>query len=249
MVYFMKTKALSLSLQHALSSGRPFSHFDLGLSPETLNDLESLAVNEAGEYDNFGNLSSLETDITRFLENLGNVPELAASASSHINGLVLESLEAFEAEAAWVTLRASLPTDEFNVPRWHVDGYYYGSDEGDQHKVVFTLKGASTPIADLPENIRTDFNALSKVCRDDTPEQRRILAALVEDHFVTSAARGQGSVFVVGPDHAAIHSEPPIHTARLFFSVMPGTSAQIEELRRDWEAPITTYQDKASFNL
>lgn len=72
-------------------------------------------------------------------------------------------------------------------------------------------------------------NSPTKIC------DRLFLSELVDLSMAESPKRGEGVFFIVADDNlAAIHSEPQIHENRLFFSVLIGDKAEIEELYLRW---------------
>ena len=113
--------------------------------------------------------------------------------------------------------------------------------EGDQRKIVISLKGAPTLFNAMPPELHSAFTSLMRSFKEDTIENRKKIAEIVDNIHTTQAKPLQGSVFIVGSERAAIHSEPSIQEDRLFISVLPGTIAQITELRERWKKPITTY--------
>ena len=199
--------------------------------------LQKLHVSSTSALDNFGNLDSIKRELADFLQTLGNDSTVSATAADIIESLVIQSRDAFNAETAWVTLRASVPNSNFDIPRWHTDGYFYEPHQGIQHKVAFGLKGNGTLFAQLSDEWRKAF--LECMLRHNyvpSMEMRKESAKLVDDHGVIQmTARKQGVVFAVGkPDGSAIHSEPPVTEPRLFLSIIPGTHKQIASLASRW---------------
>ena len=228
---------LELSLRRAILADADFSHFDLGLDVRVLKNFQNLNIQSTASYSNFGEPDHICAEIKKFLGGQGNDIVSAQVAAEAIDTIVKGVLGAFQSESAWVSLRSFSPTTEYDVPRWHTDGYYYEPFLGDQKKVVATLKGAPTLINDLRGHLRQQFNALFSVIPHDDIEGRKEIAALVDSSKTSQAFPGQGSIFVAGSARAALHSEPPIKEPRLFLSVLPGSSVQIEELRKRWNKP------------
>ena len=57
--------------------------------------------------------------------------------------------------SAWVAVRAFTPTHEYDMPRWHTDGAFYGLNDpypypGLVFKFAAVLKGSSTLLYNLP---------------------------------------------------------------------------------------------------
>lgn len=221
-----------LNLRH-LDTETGFRHFDLGLTEKQHETVAKMRVGDTGSYDNFGDIGKIETDALKFFETLGNAPSEAKEQAAIVARLVERTIAGFESETAWVTIRALQPTNAFDVPRWHTDGYFYPPDAGDQVKAVITLKGDGTLLNKLPKEKRADLMNLQRSSMDemDSREQR---AALIESSRTETTPAGCGTVFIVGSEHATVHSEPPIRSERIFISVLPGSREQIENLRQNW---------------
>lgn len=240
------TKAIPLSpsLKDAVKEDKSFVHFDARLAPDEKAAFATLCINATSSYDNFGAIDLVKPEAEKFFLRLGNSPGDAARAAATVDRLAREALEAFGAEAGWLTIRAALPTGAFDIPRWHQDGTFFDTPTGEQRKVAIALKGASTLFNDLPNALRGKFQEALRAEKDST-EQRLKIAQLVNPSDNSTGAEGQGSIFISGTERAAVHSEPPIHAPRVFVSIVPGTAAQIEELRTRWERPVTTYSAAA----
>ena len=228
-----------LSLQQAVKLEENFAYFDLSLSEAEKAALEKIRVGRAEDFNVFGDAAQLESQARKFFESLGNAPDVSAKAAQAVNRLAKEALSAFKAEAGWITVRATVPTDFYDMPRWHHDGYFYHPMEGDQYKAAMPLKGPSTLFSRFPEKLRSIFDELARPVGDKGPDREK-LAELVAETPVESIPEGQGAVFVAGSNRGAIHSEPPMHTERLFMSVVPGTKEQIA----DMEGRFTKYENQ-----
>lgn len=214
---------------------RSFAFYDLHLSPDEQRALQQVKISSTEQYNNFGHLDTLQFEVKTFISSLGKGNEtLAASVSVLIARLVQDVLRASGRETAWVCIRAFTPTDEYDTPRWHTDGYYYAPYEGESCKFALALKGPGTLFYQETPEGRMQFKVLQQNGREDDHYNRQPLADLLSQHPERSASPGllQGAVFIVGSEgRAAIHSEPPIPEERLFLSILPGTPEQIKE----WE--------------
>lgn len=207
-----------------------FGHFDLGLTEAQHEVLAKMRVNDTNIYDNYGEIDTVERDIVGFFEGLGNHHEAAKEQASIVAGLIHQTIAGFKSETAWITIRASEPTDFFNIPRWHIDGRFYESDGEEQMKAVIALKGDGTLLNRLPVEKRADFmEALSADV--DEAECRQRCMQIVEPAHTETTPPGCGTVFIVGSERAAVHSEPPIAEERIFLSIVPGNKEQITALR------------------
>lgn len=219
-----------------LSPETPFIIFDLTLSSADLNDLKKLKINSTLEYNNYGDLESLQSGISDFLLSLGNSLEIANSVSKLITKIIIHSLIGSRRETAWIVLRAFTHTDEYDIPRWHTDGTFYTSMSM-QYKIVMALKGPQTlfyPKAlfeTLSDQMQNEFHFLSD--GKDGPKENRIAQAKILDASqIISSSLNQGALFLVG-DNGALHSEPPINEERLFLSILPASKEEIYEWYRN----------------
>lgn len=242
----MKTKL------EQMAHDKPFVSVPLQLSEEEQTILGQLINNKTVDFDHFGNLEGFQNEVTGFIESLGNPQELSISSARILENKINEIKQAFNAEAVWVTIRSSHDRDGFDIPRWHQDGYFYSPHDGPQYKVGMVLKGPGTLFCSLSDEGRAEFNAISNsipitsdMSSDEiqakTTELQYQLAQLIEKYKarqeapVSQGEINSGIIFIVGDENsAAIHSEPPIHSDRLFVSVMPGTKEQIQELYDNW---------------
>src|SRR5690242_1397400 len=132
------------SAAEALASDKSFAYFDLSLSQQDRSLLDRLKVDRHGTFDHYGDMGGFSSNATKFFESIGNEAASAAEAARVAGGIARKFLKASDAEAAWITIRASQPTDAFDLPRWHQDGYFWGPYEGSQKKFALALKGAGT---------------------------------------------------------------------------------------------------------
>lgn len=226
----------------AAAQDKSFVNFDLGLAPEALQDMQSLKIEHDADYSNFGQIDCLRDDIVKFLTANGNPADVSGRVADVLDQVVKDSLSAVGAEAAFFALRSFTPTDAYDVPRWHADGWFYTPDGTRQQKIAMALKGAKTLLNDFPNTLREKFYDVLRNMKEDTTEKRREIEKLVPADKTVTALDGQATIFDVGNiKDAAVHSEPPIHCERLFMSVVPGTMAQIRELQKNWDTSPTCF--------
>lgn len=219
----------------ALSSSRSFAYYDLHLSEDEKSAVNALKINKTDSYNNYGNLNVLESEVREFIKALSKGNETnAKEIAGLIVRLVNEIIQASGRETAWVAVRAFTPTSEYDVPRWHTDGYYFEPYSGDPYKFAVTLKGPSTLFYRLPDNRREEFYVLWRKGTEQNDYNRQAFADMLgqSKEAISIAQLYQGVVFIVGSHNAAVHSEPPIKEERLFISILPGSKTQIKE----WES-------------
>jgi hypothetical protein len=101
------------------------------------------------------------------------------------------------------------PTAAWDAPRWQTDGYYYEPYTGNSYKFSLTLKGPSTLFYSLSEIKRDEFYALqNKNTAENEPNRQDLAELLAQSPVAILVAKlTQGSVFIVGPNIAAVHSD------------------------------------------
>src|SRR5205814_1705228 len=94
--------------------------------------------------------------LTDYFSKVGTNPE---ETIREVGGLVARitenTIKDFGKDSAWVNVRTTLPNNEFNIPRWHVDGGYFKHEPEDKvYKLVFTIKGPPTRFAEKQDTER-----------------------------------------------------------------------------------------------
>jgi hypothetical protein len=218
-----------------LKNGQSYLFFDLHFTNEEMKHFDALKVERAETFDYFYDLEELPAVLPAYFRSIGNDDEAAidavTSAVYRIAGLLTQ---AAGKERAWISLRATLANDAFDMPRWHTDGYYYLPQcENDDYssKLVFkfaaVLKGPPTLFYRLPSFARQEFEAHA--------EDRAYLANWLPSDHIESPARGHAVIFIAGNLYrvaAAVHSEPKMDQPRLFFSIVPGDETEIAQMKK-----------------
>ncbi len=200
----------------SLDANNGFGFIDLRMTEEEKAALESFSVHEDDAYENVQDIALLTEELPVFLCKVGAGD--AEKIAELIHRIAIEVIKASGKETAWVTVRASTASDLFDTPRWHIDGIYY---TGSSLKFAAALIGSPTLFYRLPTEMRAVFK--------ESANHREVLAHLLTDPPVTGE-KGEGAFFRVSDDDkGAVHSEPKMIGSRLFFSVLPGTKAEIAE--------------------
>ena len=243
-LFFSQLTATELSLEeematkiNLLGEAHSFSYIDLRLTNTELNLIDQLSFTKiegtSVQYDRFGDIHLLREELANFLKSIGNDNEEVISTVTDIISRTSEQVvKASKKDTAWVCVRASKPTKAFDIPRWHMDGAYYGFNGPNPYpglvfKFAASLKGSSTLLYNLPNDKRDLFTAHMY--------DRTFLSQLLDLNKAESPKKGEGVFFIVANTKiGAIHSEPKIHENRLFFSILVGDKAEIEELYLRW---------------
>ncbi len=222
--------------------------FDVGFTPEEQESIREIIIQkELPQFNHYGPIDHelLENLIAHLSQLEGNRKESIITLSRFIARIAEDVRKKLHQEAAWVMVRVTLPDDTFDLPRWHVDGKYFSSEEK-TYKLVFAVKGPPSRFAEIKD--KEKFQQLSReiaenYAREDAdPEEiekedtrlRRELDAIV--HETERVKEHHATIYLVGDENAKVHSEPPLHEARIFLSVVCGSNEQIEALKRRYEA-------------
>lgn len=210
-----------------LGENKNFAFVNL-LSDDDLQQLNQFKIESSNSYDRFGNLQLLQEELPGFLRSLGeNDEQLIQKITKIICELASYVSQASRKETSWVCVRASTPNRDYDIPRWHWDGYYYSPYSGFVFKFATVLKGNPTLFYQLPKDLRKIFKQHS--------DDRAFLSQLLNSENIETTKPGQGAFFIVGDNNrAAAHSEPKMDGERLFFSILPGNEDEINELNVRW---------------
>ena len=149
-----------------------------------------------------------------------------------IKKLLLEVCNEYNKKYCWLTIRVSTPNKFYDIPRWHIDGNYYKSDNI-QSKFILTLKGNSTLIINPNQKIRKDF---LNIHNKHELEMRLLSNKIVSNEKIININTLINGVIIISTNHklATIHSEPPIQENRIFLSILPLTKNELNELKLRW---------------
>ncbi len=173
-----------------------------------------------------GNASSKIDGLEEFFLKIGNnSKDLSAWATEKIHTLMKRILQASKREVACFLVQSFIPSSDYDIPRWHTDGLYFRAPfDYLAYKFVITLKGPSTLFHPADPVLR---KIVQEHCYD-----REYLSKICTSPEIFSPNTGEGA-FLIGSNwkhNVAIHSEPPIHEERLFFSAIPCNQEQLVEL-------------------
>ncbi len=217
---------------------------DMQVSPEEQEVIDRILIERSLEqFDFYGsNPDELKAKLEIYFAEMGENSSEDLATISNIIGRVSEATQVgLKGESTWTMVRVSLPNNDFEIPRWHPDGKYYHSISK-QYKLVATVKGAQTRFANAinqkevtklqqQESENYDKNASNpELFNTEDIRIRTELAEAVREKEI--GIQGQAVIYLVGEDHAVLHSEPHITESRIFFAVLPGSNEEISQ----WEA-------------
>ena len=205
------------------------------------DDIENLEINYYGVY----HRDKLLVIISKFVQQMGNTVELANDAAKILDKIISSYLKATERNSLWFTIRIMYPNAKYQIPRWHCDGYFYkpheyANNKKPQIKMAGVIKGTGTLFKkdnDQARNkyleIETDW--LKKYGKNyDELEQRKYIDQELDkiEKNNLQPSNQQIAIFTVGDHNCTIHSEPNITEKRFFYSIVAGTSDEINELSK-----------------
>lgn len=238
-----------------LNAKSSFADFSLKITKHEKQNLENISIKNRSPYDNYGNLEGMVVDLTLFFQSMNNDYNTSLQAAKSIHKIIKKIKQDLKSESFWMTIRVFNSSNDFDLPRWHQDGYYYAPFSGFAYKIALTLKGPSTLFYNIPTKDRKEFykifccKTIEQKFRNakgeyeqiltlygDSKDGRKELDKLVDHSKIYQPPACAGAVFIVGDkDTAAIHSEPSIHEDRIFISIVPGTADQINEWKNKCE--------------
>jgi hypothetical protein len=201
-------------------------------------------IEQEKTYNYFGETKNIkQSEVMKFLGELGdNTKEDNSKVFRYIIKVIKLMLSKYNLNNFWLTIRTMLPTDKYKYPRWHIDGKYYDSERR-QFKLVSVPKGDVTLFIEPNEDVRKKFIDLDiekhKEYNNDYSnfyevnlKYGKMFNELFKDDKIVKVKNNYYVEFNVR-DKAigAIHSEPDMKVPRLFFSIVPGTREEIDELK------------------
>lgn len=208
--------------------GIELSLVDVELTNEEKNLISKIVINR-----NYGQLSfcgssveQLRFKIIEKMQRVGNNSKQISEAVANISlRHVMWMCAEHEADSFWLAMRVTPAISEYDVPRWHRDGFYFPSSKK-VYKLVHTLVGAPTRFAKIVDLEKFTKLESRQIRGDESIELRKDIDTAVEEIFPTPSSQ-QAVQFLVGHDDAVIHSEPTLKSPRLFYSIVVGSKQQI----------------------
>ncbi|MFK7827613.1 MAG: hypothetical protein AB8G05_25940 [Oligoflexales bacterium] len=216
-----RTKSMDLS-----NSSMSYISIPLGLSDYDFEKLSKIEITHSSTYDRFGSLEIIQDELPRFIEEEVGIidPEIKSIITSSILSISSKIVQSLDLDTAWVTIRFTKPNRLFEIPRWHTDGAFYEPYEATNFKYAAVLKGPGTLFAN--ELNEDQMKKISDRIRDNN---------LISQNQIFSPQFGDGVLFKTGGSkNSAVHSEPHMNEDRIFFSIVPGTYENINELKNRW---------------
>ena len=198
--------------------------------------LEQFNINNFSCFNHYDENKLLDLEkLKLFIKNIGNNSDKSINLlSKFIKNLLNNVCKEYNKKYSWLTIRISKANDNFNIPRWHYDGYFYKNEvDKIQTKFLLTLKGPSTLVINPSEKIKNKFMKIkdnSKKWNDKefikTRLKRNKIVKNEKIKKIKSLINGLISISKI-----TIHSEPPIKKDRIFLSILPMTKEECEFMK------------------
>jgi len=242
--------------------------FDIKYTKKELDYLDNFNIIKESTFDHYGNIDNLDdTKLNDFLTKIGTNENISI-LNKIIHKLGKKVTKAFETKYCWLTIRVTLPSYRFDIPRWHKDGRFFKSDR-EQLKFLTVLKGPGTLFIKKSNKVNEIYNKYreKKFNEYNKLKEKTILNQEIETKYKKIFAKEfsqkkykhnqlgskKGLIFLTGSNknnlkYGLLHSEPNIDTPRFFISIVPGSETEILELEN--RPPIRTnilWKDKIKY--
>jgi len=235
---------------------KQFIIFDIKYSQESKDCIDNFNITEFLEYHNYSdnNFDDLKDFILKLGSNSDKQVCIMDKIIKDITKIVMSGYDKIYTHY-WLTIRATLPHPEFDIPRWHCDGnYFYKEPSADEKttfdrpnltKFVTVLQGPGTLflktttqeerdlfITTITEERQKSYKRDKKTHYEDIIEVRKAIDCKIKGARI-QADKYQAAIFIstikkCDDAKCGIHSEPPINVPRLFLSIVPATKDEVE---------------------
>lgn len=168
-----------------------------------------------------------EIYLREFIESIGNNSKESQNTLHDIITKIYNSVcIGYNTEAYWLLIRVTIPTNCFDIPRWHYDGMFDSKNCGKiETKFVMTLKGNNTLLLKCNEiefkNFEEKFNETQFLPRQILIDALPMLSDLSR---IDTLSNNDAVIFqTISSGVGAIHSEPKLNESRIFMSIVPAT--------------------------
>ena len=244
------------TIDNFLNSNKSFIFINIGLTDEEIQLINSIKINfdiikknnlsYAGVYYNY----SLYDLIYNFILHLGNEEKESHQITHILITKVIEPyLKAMNHTSLWFEIRIMNPINEFEIPRWHIDGFFYKANEYTmdnklQQKLAGIFYGPGTLFKKHDDVIVNKYLELYRKLYKNFDrkqfngqldmENRKIIAEQLSQYEEVQPSNNEIAIFIVGDEkRSAVHSEPNMTTNRFFYSIVSGDKEDIKELARN----------------
>lgn len=235
------------------SPNKSFEFVEIGMNEDQHQAINQIKIIPYNNFDYYGVFKSdtLDRKISDYLTKFGNINVATTVSDMLITNIIKPFLKAMDKNSLWFTIRVMTPTTAFDIPRWHMDGPFWIKTQNDNKcslmsKLAGVLVGPGTLFKKDNSEMKTKYIDLHKELYKNFDynnfnsaidmENRKKISEELNEYESIQPNNNQVAIFTVGNprEQATVHSEPPINTLRLFFSIVAGNKDEIKELTSRW---------------
>ena len=229
-----------------------FKIFDIPYDKKTKKCLDNFKVERYNTYNNYGidNLSGLN----KFLNEIGsNTEEDINIMEKTIRDLTKLVMSSYNRKYTnyWLTIRSTLPNNNFDLKRWHCDlnflevkdinkrtdlnkfvtvlqgpGTFFLKTTSKERKLFYSMYGEESEKSKT--RLKKDNSYLDDSSINDDIKFRKAITKKAKGKIV-QAKKYQAAIFMsfnTDSSMCGIHTEPPFNVPRLFLSITPCTKEE-----------------------
>jgi len=242
----MEYSSLKKSLKTLkLNENTNFTAIDIDYTKEEKDILSKIKVKKKDRIMMYGIYGINKKIDSLFHNSLENDYEDCKKIREIIKKLIITAIKSFKEESALIHVRVSLPNSDFKIPRWHIDGPFFGQELKLSPKFVTTLTGPDTMLYKNSKKLKKQYNQMLKkqydklghispFSKDDIENRKEINKLFNDKNKLTVLKKYQAGVFLVGSNRYgnAFHSEPHINADRVYIAVLPGKKEEIQSYKK-----------------
>ena len=237
-------KILSKDIKDYLNSKKyQYKIFKIQYTEPEKKSIVEFSIDKNDNFTYYGNYKNMY-GLNNFLKSVGeNTIKNVNKLEQIINKMIINITKAYGLEYYILMVRITLPTNKFDLVRWHKD-YGYG---GDSSKFCFVMKGPGTlllkatkevndiyhKIHDKQKTERRAKNMSVKEQIEQSEKYKSVYANALKKFKVKQINNNEGVILYAGDQvqniNGALHSEPKMDTTRIFISIMPQTKEYVEK--------------------
>lgn len=221
-----------------------FQIFHIDYTQEEKDAIHNFNVKNAGNFKDYNYYGSElnKKDVKEFLEKLCDNSKKEINLITKIIFKLLSNItKGYKKDYYWISIRIVDLSHDFDIPRWHIDGKYFGK-KLNQSKFVTVVKGPGTLLKDNTPDVKKVFHPIRDEFRKEilgvpygtdewntiNNKYREKFAHELQPFETKQLTNDDGLIFFAGDENSAIHSEPKMDRQRMFISILPGTKEDIE---------------------
>lgn len=227
---------------------------DIKFTKKEIDYLENFNIINGNSFNYYGNIDDLDDiELNEFINNVGNNENIDIF-NNIIHKLGNNVTKAYNTKFCWLTIRITIPTTDYDIPRWHIDGNFFTDSNNNQAKFISSLKGPGTLFIknrkskkinniyeeDSKQNLE-EYKKLNIFSYNEEIENnsRKRLAIKYKDIKQYQLKTREGLIFLnlktmsdLKKNPGLLHSEPKKDVTRIFISILPGTEENIINFKK-----------------